>query len=507
MNKHLICLSFAAIVGFAGVVSAGDYSGGGNGTAEQPYRIATPADMNNIGANTEDWGSHFVLTANIDMSEYSYTTALIAPDNNSIAYGYQGTPFTGSFDGNGFVIEHFVVDTLGAHNSYLGLFGSIGSGAQIKNVSLESGYVSGYKYLGGLAGSNDGTIYSCYTTGPVNGQFCVGGLVGSSWDGDISYSYATGSVSGTGNDLGGLLGYSRNTTISQCYSTGQVTGTSTFKAGGLIGFCKSGEIISCYATGSVTGTGNYIGGLVGEKGRFVGEGGMISNSYATGNVSGRDMVGGLTGSNNGEINNSFANGSITGASDVGGLVGTSYGDRDYNNCYATGSVIGVDSVGGLIGKGNFGIFHSCYAAGSVTGDVFVGGLMGFKGQYIIINDSYFLSPVDGGGPDNGFGTPLTNTQMKQQSTFTDAGWDFVNIWDICEGTNYPKLVWQIPLPGDFVCPDGVNFADYAFLAEHWLEDTCAGSNDCEGSDLDQSGAVDINDLKILGDNWLEGRNN
>jgi len=46
--------------------------------------------------------------------------------------------------------------------------------------------------------------------------------------------------------------------------------------------------------------------------------------------------------------------------------------------------------------------------------------------------------------------------------------------------------------------------DFSFLAGYWLKDNCADSSNCEGSDLDLSGAVDINDLKIFANNWLEG---
>jgi len=102
--------------------------------------------------------------------------------------------------------------------------------------------------------------------------------------------------------------------------------------------------------------------------------------------------------------------------------------------------------------------------------------------------------------------------MQTESTFTDAGWDFVaetangtdDIWDICDGTNYPKLAWQVPIEGDFLCPDGVDSIDYSFFAAHWRDSGCAGSNECDGTDLDLSGAVDWGDLKILCHNWLEG---
>ena len=97
----------------------------------------------------------------------------------------------------------------------------------------------------------------------------------------------------------------------------------------------------------------------------------------------------------------------------------------------------------------------------------------------------------------------TTDEMKTASTYLSACWDFVDIWDICEGTNYPRLVWQIPL-GDFVCPDGVNFFDFSFFAGHWQDDNCGASNDCDGTDLDQLGTVENNDLRIFVDNWLKG---
>ncbi|MHC4087673.1 MAG: hypothetical protein ACYSWZ_19200, partial [Planctomycetota bacterium] len=106
----------------------------------------------------------------------------------------------------------------------------------------------------------------------------------------------------------------------------------------------------------------------------------------------------------------------------------------------------------------------------------------------------------------------STANMQTSTTFTDVGWDFVgetvngpnDIWDICEGMNYPKLSLQIPPLGDFGCPDGVNFFDYSFFASHWAEENCAASNDCDGRDLDLLGSVDIKDLRIFVDNWMRG---
>jgi hypothetical protein len=79
-----------------------------------------------------------------------------------------------------------------------------------------------------------------------------------------------------------------------------------------------------------------------------------------------------------------------------------------------------------------------------------------------------------------------------------------DIWSIYEGTKYPKLVWQIP-KGDFLCPDGITIEeDFDFFLDHYGDSNCDSSNCyCDGTDLDFSGTVDINDLEILINNWLK----
>jgi hypothetical protein len=95
--------------------------------------------------------------------------------------------------------------------------------------------------------------------------------------------------------------------------------------------------------------------------------------------------------------------------------------------------------------------------------------------------------------------------MKTLSTFSSVGWDFANMWAICEGTNYPRLRWQIPA-GDFVCPDGVDFGDYSFFAARYLDVNCENNNNCNGADLDVSGTVDWKDMMLFCQHWLEGVN-
>ena len=88
--------------------------------------------------------------------------------------------------------------------------------------------------------------------------------------------------------------------ISDSYATGSVSGTEN--VGGLVGL-NQGDIRDSYATGFVSGRGDNVGGLVG----FQATGSLISFSYATGSVSGNNPVGGLVGSaiDNGRISKSY----------------------------------------------------------------------------------------------------------------------------------------------------------------------------------------------------------
>ena len=49
---------------------------------------------------------------------------------------------------------------------------------------------------------------------------------------------------------------------------------------------------------------------------------------------------------------------------------------------------------------------------------------------------------------------------------------------------------------------GVNGFDFAYFGSWWMEGECDSKDDCGGADLDFSGAVDREDLKILCEWWL-----
>ena len=136
--------------------------------------------------------------------------------------------------------------------------------------------------------------------------------------------------------------------------------------------------------------------------------------------------------------------------------------------------------------------------------LYCGGLVGYKdSEYPGSITAFFWDVNTSGQPTSAGGTGLSTLQMKQQASFTGP-WDFWFIWAICEGTNYPRLRWQI-LAADWVCPDGVNMEDLSYFVERWLESDCTSSNNyCGGTDMNASGVVDFKDFAMFAENWLEG---
>jgi hypothetical protein len=514
--------------------------GGGLGDANYPYLIYDANQMNAIGADSNDWDKEFRLMADIDLGIYTGTSFNVI--------GNTTYKFTGVFDGNSHTISNFTYSSNGL--IYIGIFGDVGAqgaGTEIKDLGLidpNIGVGTGGA-VGPLAGRVQYTnVLRCYSVGGnVSGQYVVGGLVGENHLGDVSNCRSAVSVSGSdwvgglvgrnfgtisdsnsastvdGNDyIGGLVGNSVfflthesiYPEVYNCCATGDVNGDDY--VGGLVGYAEDGNISSCYAIGSVTGN-KRAGGLVGDND------GTILKCYATGSVAGHyEETGGLVGRNGGRILNSHATGSVTGDDwETGGLVGVNR-NGTVSNCYSTGSVTGYDGTGGLVGVNReVGTILNCYTTGSVSGQYETGGLVGIhlSGSY---TKCFWDSDVN---PDvNGIGNTTdpnvigeSTANMQTGSTFTDAGWDFVgevingpnDIWDICELTNYPKLAWQIPLPGDFVCPDGVTLVDFSVLGLAWYSDPNQPNWNliCDISEPNDN-FIDELDLKVFTENWLAG---
>ena len=355
----------------------------GEGTTADPYIIATAADLYEfaIKVNEGDNTACAVLTADI--------TLLI--DTNWTPIGNDSNQYKGTFDGDGHTITGLKVDIQSDNIIYAGLFGCLGAGGTIKNVSLEDSKItcssSGYIHVGGVCGFNGGTIENCYNTGDVSGTGTssygygyAGGVCG--WNtGTIENCYNTGDVSGTGTSTdgsgyaGGVCGWNTGT-IENCYNTGEVSGIYGFVyAGGVCGF-NTGTIENCYNTEDVSGTGTssygsgYAGGVCGLN-----DYGTIENCYNTGDVSGTGTstdgsgyAGGVCGWNTGTIENCYNTGEVSGIYGfvyAGGVCGFNTGTIE--NCYNTEDVSGTGTssygyvyAGGVCGCNDFGTIQNCY---------------------------------------------------------------------------------------------------------------------------------------------------
>jgi hypothetical protein len=276
----------------------------GSGTQEDPWRIKSLDDFNDFAVDANYWDDHTRLETDVNLAGQTYTKAVIAPDVSSLNH-YQGTVYTGIFDGNEHKIINLTIDDGGAGNDFIGLFGNLGEDGEVRNLGIEGGSISGNEIVGGLVGINSYSVSNCYSTASVSGEDIVGGLVGIN-SGIITDCYSIGDVNGIGT-VGGLVGlnvnppphYGFDRSLSTCYSTGDVSGD--YAIGGLVGFYFDGTISNCYSTGDVSGE-KGVGGLAGHS-----NSGNVSNCHSTGNVNGSEWVGGLIGYFDmlGEISNCF----------------------------------------------------------------------------------------------------------------------------------------------------------------------------------------------------------
>ena len=93
----------------------------------------------------------FILTADVNLTGLTFTQSPIAPDTDNVQWnGFQGTKFTGIFDGNSHTISNLTITA--STQDYIGLFGYVGSDGQIRNLGVEDVNMTGRDSVGGLVG-------------------------------------------------------------------------------------------------------------------------------------------------------------------------------------------------------------------------------------------------------------------------------------------------------------------------------------------------------------------
>ena len=277
-----------------------------------PIEISNVADLSAIQPN-----QHYILTQDIDLSENDNDCSSHSGSNTWTPLFLAGNAFSGSLYGNGKTICGMNVNV---SSSFAGLFERLGTkaliyslkfkGANIQNTNSATSSASGV-----LAGYGRGTIerVEIDNTSTVKGEHNVGGLVGigeeiairkSSSGADVSCvdtsvgDFSCGG-SGRGTNVGGLVGHLRGieeyytsfgqselpdpSSIADSYSTGDVVGRQ--RVGGLVGY-NEGILIFTYSSGFVSGD-NRVGGLIGETEKFYGT--YLTYSFSTSSVTSNDI--------------------------------------------------------------------------------------------------------------------------------------------------------------------------------------------------------------------------
>ncbi len=249
--------------------------------------ICTAADLEDIKNNL---AGKYIQGKDIDLTNIA--------DFEPIG-GNNSTPFSGTYDGQGYKIINLKVDVKedDKYTTYAGLFG-VASGAKLLNIAIEGGSVntSGRGGAGGLVGrANNSNISNSYATATVIlllGYYNTdapssGGLVGSAFYTSISNSYATGNVAVNGGAPygGGLVGYADNASISNSYATGNVNVVwmvehNSFYAGGLVGDAENTTISNSYQTDKqVTQNGSLVDGYLPAGVTRISAAGQAQNAF------------------------------------------------------------------------------------------------------------------------------------------------------------------------------------------------------------------------------------
>lgn len=368
---------------------------------------------------------------------------------------------------------------------------------------------SAQKYSGGTGEPND--PYLIETPNDLNSI----GLDPCDWDkhfkmiADINMAGITGTqfnIIGTGagyNSFSGVFDGNNHTISNFSYESGTRDRVGLFGFVGRYGYEAEIFDLVLLKPDINCPTQDEVGALIG----FLDDGATVLRcGVKSGRVIGSRAVGGLVGWQYGFVRLSYFDGNVSGKFDAGGISGFAHGlqvtdpmiDRCYTkatvscesgpaaglaailrvglveNCYSLGDVNGTSS-GGLVGSADNGAkVQDCYSGARIWGDEAGGvigqmdiGAVGAFGCFWDVDVNPDVNGIGNADDPNVIGLPTE--QMQKRSTFADAGWDMVNVWDIGENQTYPFL--RTHLPGDINKDDETNFYDLAILAGHWLEGT------------------------------------
>lgn len=340
-----------------------------------------------------------------------------ASDNTPSKCNY----FRGTFDGAGKTVSGVYTD---GTQPVQGLFGCLGEGATVKDLTTE-GCITAKFLAGGIAAYNNGaTVVNCENKAIVYAD-----------GGQVADSGKENGVSRAGA-IGGIIGTAAGTSaVKGCINTADITCTNTAKggrAGGIIGLINKSDdkvsISECFNKGTVDAY-QYAGGIVGmnaSKESPIAECGNAGD--VIGHSSGKMYVGGIAAQSNSDVTDSYNTGDFIGSIDgtggdkvssLGGIVGT-FSGKTISGCYNTGKLdskgMTYSSTGAIAGTG-YGTLSSnklenCYALEGTAYD----------------NKDYL--------------TEKTADEMKSREMLKTLGDKFTSDYDDVNH-GYPVFIWQV----------------------------------------------------------------
>ncbi len=357
-------------------------------------------DVEQLQAINTNLSGNYALRNSID------ATATSSWNNNEgfKQIGTANNEFTGKFDGLDYNIFGLTINRSGENN--VGLFGVV-DGANINNVTLVGGSITGGQSVGAIVGSaRDSVISNSTNSTAVNGDYNIGGIVGDAQNSTLTNLINTGTIgaaTGDGNRIGGLVGNLQDSSLGgNSYNLGAVTSVG-HDVGGLVGHAYDATIGDgtnlVYNRLDVTGAYN-VGGIVGnmESNSTVqnaeNSGTVLATWYDTGTYkyhAGTDnttdiVTEDVNVANVGGIVGISSNSTITNVENSGDVSTETIGDSgDNSHIYRAGN------VGGVVGSAvNTNITNATNKENSVRGAHNVGGIAGyFSGEGTInkgIND-------------------------------------------------------------------------------------------------------------------------
>lgn len=310
----------------------------GSGTSSDPYKISNASDLLAMQDKinfTASSNKYFVLTNDIDLSEikasdfYSnkiYSGSLISVSKN-LEKSSKNVYFI--FDGNGHTIKNLNVTASEGGN--FAIFGYINSRSTVKNLNVENSNInvtSDSEKVAVLVAENSGVVTGCKLSNSTLSMksSASAGLIAAVNSGEISDTQVIGNQS----NVGGATAESHT-------------------------LCGYGTI------GAVVGS---------NSGKITGATALDIGNYIDPSHSGKAVYGGIVGASSGTISNSFASGNVTGGSStdvVGGLVGASSDGAEFINNYILVALSCNASGNGLIGSGaKSETVKDCYWSSAVS---------------------------------------------------------------------------------------------------------------------------------------------